>query len=147
MSYINSDVLLVSKFGIRQGIVYNNLDKLDNNRIDNCISSILLSNNFDLDKYNRIYDLAINLAEHLDIKLLEYKNIICTSSKMFDIGKSFDSINYYKYSYYYLINNKINGLTDKEQLMSSYIIRFLNKNNFNDISVDIFNKKIKVITM
>lgn len=66
---------------------------------------------------------------------------------MFDIGKSFDCINYYKHSYYYLINNKINGLTDKEQLMSSYIIRFLNKNNFNDISVDIFNKKIKVITM
>ncbi|MGL5315963.1 MAG: hypothetical protein ACRC92_22095 [Peptostreptococcaceae bacterium] len=127
MDYTNSNEIIISKFGIREGIVFSNLDKNIGGVLNRSIASILVGNNILYNQYDNIYNLAITLSKNFGVYSKELDNILNISIKLQNIGKAVDYNNFYKHSMYFILNNILCGVNHKEQVMSCYILRFLQK--------------------
>ncbi len=127
LNYIQSSNIITSARGLRDGIMYeyieNNYD-YEKNMLVYSITGIMNKLNINKNHANHVYEISKNLFEDLrPIHKLNdsYRRILITSSLLHDCGISIDYYNHHKHSFYVILNSSINGLTQKELLMSAAI--------------------------
>ncbi len=130
MSYIDSKELIINRYGIRQGLIFKQLNLPIHSVIDYSLCNLL--HHFKLDEHHndRLKQSTLTLANQLNIKDQNSINIIKTISKLYQIGQVISYQNINKHSFHILMNVQVNGLCPKEQLMCAYAIRFLDRYNF-----------------
>jgi exopolyphosphatase/guanosine-5'-triphosphate,3'-diphosphate pyrophosphatase len=127
--FIDSNELYISSSGIRDGLLYEYILK-KRTPLDDVLDFSLNNHifNFELDKIHveqvwRITETLYNdLKPLLNISSSEnlYK-ILKTASLLHDCGIRISYYDHHKHSFYIILNSKINGLSHKEQIISSYI--------------------------
>lgn len=134
MKQINSDKLIVSGKGVREGLFYNYL--LDKNvYVDNPLMLSLenttkimgldLVHSYQVRKLTkRLFDLLKPVHKITD----DVGNIIDTSSLLHDAGIIINYYNHHRNSFFVILNSQVNGLSHKELLMSAYIASMHRKN-------------------
>ncbi|GAA0084625.1 exopolyphosphatase [Clostridium sp. CTA-7] len=119
--------IIISGRGLREGLMYEYLHSkysIPNDILDYSINGILDTLNSDKNHASNVFNLTFNLFNAL--KPLhhlgdEFLHIIKTSSMLHDCGISINYYGHHKHSFYIILNSYINGLTQKEVLMSAAI--------------------------
>lgn len=132
MKYCSSDKLIISQFGIKEGMLFNILNADESsiaNVLDYSINNIIFNEDFDKRYENKILNFSINFCKKLDCNLLNEK-ILRVTSYLSNIGSNISLENIHKHSFYKIINSNFYGLKPKEILMCAYIIALTKKENF-----------------
>ncbi len=132
MEYTDSNKLLISGNGLREGAFYKyyfNKYKLSeeivNNVLQHSVDNILLKYDVNIQHSYLIQKLSLDLFHQLKelhqldedaIKLLKI------SSLLHDIGLHVDYYNHHHHGFYLALNSRINGLTYKELIICAFII-------------------------
>src|SRR6056297_21477 len=128
MEYSNSSKLVISREGVREGLIYSKLGY----NLDNTVKNPL---KFSVKNMLKVYDSDIEHPEHvlfLFTKLFtelkdvhnikeDVSNIIYASAMLHDIGKMLDYKNHYEHSFYIMLNSILRGLSNEEQLKASIV--------------------------
>lgn len=128
MEYSNSSKLIISREGVREGLIYSKLGY----DLDNTVKNPL---KFSVKNMLKVYDSDIRHPEHVyflfntlynelkDVHNIkeDVKNIIYTSGMLHDIGKMIDYKNHYEHSFYIILNSILRGISNEEQLKSAII--------------------------
>lgn len=136
LTHTNVNNIITSAGGLRDGIMYEYIDKnyeYEKNMLIYSISGIMNKLNINKNHANHVYKICKDLFEDLKpIHKLDdsYKRILITSSLLHDCGTSIDYYNHHKHSFYIILNSSINGLTQKELLMSAAIAAYHRNNNY-----------------
>ena len=128
-NYIDSKSLIINRYGIRQGVIFNQLNIPPQSVLDYSLSNLLYHYRLPIHHNDRLKQSSITLANQLQINDLSSTNILKASSKLSDIGQIISYQNNAKHTFYLLMNISINGLNVKEQLMTAYTIRAGEKYN------------------
>lgn len=125
--YIDSKTLVINRYGIRQGMIFNQLTIPIHSVLDYSLCNFLHHFQLPVHFNDRLKQSTLTIAHELNMTDSTSIRILKTISKLHQIGRvvSFQNIN--KHSFYLLMNNQINGLLPKEQLMSAYSIRCLDR--------------------
>lgn len=127
LSYTSTSNVITSARGLRDGIIYEYLqDNYDyeKNMLVFSIKGIMNKLNINKNHATHVYEISQNIFEDLEpIHRLNdsYRRILITSALLHDCGISIDYYNHHKHSFYIILNSSINGLTQKELLMSAAI--------------------------
>lgn len=127
--YLDSKSLIINRYGIRQGIIYNQLTIPTQSVLDYSLANLLHHYRLPNHHNDRLKQSTLILASQLGIQDLSSVNILKASSKLHDIGQQISYQNYSKHTFYWLLNVQVNGLGVKEQLMTAYSIKYLEKYN------------------
>lgn len=129
MSYIDSKELIINRYGIRQGLIFKQLNLSTHSVIDYSLCNLL--NHFKIGEHHndRLKQSTLALANQLNIKDPSSINMLKTLSKLHQIGEVISYQNINKHSFHILMNVQINGLCPKEQLMCAYAIKLLDRFN------------------
>ena len=128
--------IITSAGGLKDGIMYEYISKNYNFEKNMLVYSILgIMNKLNINKYHEkhVYTLCKNLFESLKpLHKLDdsYNRILMTSTLLHDCGTSIDYYNHHKHSFYIILNSSINGLTQKELLMSAAIAAYHRNNSY-----------------
>jgi len=136
IEYLNLKELHVSGSGLRDGFLYEYIFKNKKpvvDVLDYSIKNNLLNYEIDLKHPTHVWMLTETLYNKLNsiinIPINPYK-ILKTAAMLHDIGIVISYYDHNKHSSYMIANAKINGLTQKQQLMASYIAALHRKNEF-----------------
>ncbi|MFL0197171.1 exopolyphosphatase [Clostridium sp. WILCCON 0269] len=134
--FVNSDELCISSSGIRDGLLYEYILHKEiplNDVLDFSLNNHIL--NFELDKIHALKVWSLTEILYNDLKLLidilpseSIYKILKTSSLLHDCGIRISYYDHHKHSFYIILNSKINGLSHKEQIISSYVAASHRKN-------------------
>ena len=132
VNFCGLDKLVLSRKGIREGLIYHHLCREDNpvkDVIDFSIQNIL--NNFNLNQNHayHIYQLTKSLYDKLkplyNLTAPEFEGdidkIILVAAMMHDIGNHINYYDHHEHSFYMILNTGLNGLSHRELLLSAYI--------------------------
>jgi len=128
MEYSNSSKLVISREGVREGLIYSKLGYGLKNTVKDPLK-------FSVKNMLKVYESDIEHPEHvcfLFTKLFnelkdvhnikeDVSNIIYASAMLHDIGKMLDYKNHYEHSFYIMLNSILRGLTNEEQLKASIV--------------------------
>lgn len=140
ITYTNSSLIRISNSSLREGILYEYINKnykIPKDMLDYSIYGILKSLNCNVDHAEQVYWICSTLfnelkpLHHLDDK---YLKILKTGSMLHDCGVSINYLHHHKHSFYIILNSYINKLTHKELLMSAAIASY---HRFNDFQLSI----------
>ncbi|MBM7555860.1 exopolyphosphatase [Halanaerobacter jeridensis] len=124
--------LILSRKGIREGLIYHHLCRSDQpvkDVVNFSIKNIMNNFNLNQDHAYHIYKLSKSLYDQLkdlyELKPSEFNGdidkIILVAAMMHDIGNHVNYYDHHEHSFYMLLNSGINGLSHRELLLSSYI--------------------------
>lgn len=127
LNHTQTSNIVTSARGLRDGIMYEYIEnnyEYEKNMLVYSIIGIMNKLNINKNHAKHVYEICKNLFE--DLKPIHklndsYKRILITSSLLHDCGISIDYYNHHKHSFYVILNSSINGLTQKELLMSAAI--------------------------
>ena len=148
--------LILSRKGIREGLVYHHLCKSDKpvkDVVDFSIKNVMKNFNLNQDHAYHIYKLTKSLYDQLkslyQLNSAEFDGdidkIILVAAMMHDIGNHINYYDHHEHSFYMILNSDIVGLSHRELLISAYISAShrhtkyslhkynLNRANFKDI--------------
>ena len=162
IDYLDIKELHVSGSGLRDGFLYEYIfknekpidqpfDKPLTDVLDFSLKNILLNYEIDLKHPNHVWMLTKTLYNELSSLInipIDPCKILKTAAMLHDIGIQISYFDHHKHSSYMIANSKINGLTHKQQLMSSYVAALHRKNEFKiDLKVyqDLITKQDLVI--
>lgn len=127
MNYINSKKLIISGNGIRDGILY---DEIQNNYreiknvLDFSLKSTMYRFNVDCSHAKKVYKFTKSLFKQLSPLLNLSKSnlkILKTASYLHDCGIKISYYNHEDHSFYMILNSRLKGLSQKELLLSAFI--------------------------
>lgn len=129
VKYINCSDVFVSCCGLREGIMF---EQIDPNIVNKPISQVLdasLANTLGIFDANtkhaeNVANLSIQMFEQLrQLHKLpnSYMRIIKTAATLHDIGTSIKYHDHHKHSFYLILNSNVFGLTHREHLMSALV--------------------------
>ena len=123
----NASNVIISGRGLREGVMYDYLEKtynLDNDILDYSINGILDTLNINKCHAKHVFDITSKLFDSLrPLHNLgeKYYHIVKTASMLHDCGISINYYDHHKHSFYVILHSYINGLSHKELLMSAAI--------------------------
>lgn len=128
--------ITISGRGIREGILYdyvNNNFKTLEMPLDFSLYGIMKNLNVNIPHAENVFNISLKLFNEL--KPLhhlrdDYYKIIKTASLLHDCGISIDYYNHHIHSFYIILNSNINGLNQKELLLSASIASYHRNNNY-----------------
>ena len=129
MSYIDSKELVINRYGIRQGVIFKQLNLPNHSFLDYSLCNLLTHFKLDEHHNDRLKPSTLTLANQLGIKDPYSVNILKTISKLHQIGQVISYQNVNKHTFHLLMNIQVNGLTPKEQLMCAYAVKLLDRFN------------------
>lgn len=140
MQTIFSPELIISDAGLRDGLIFkhfgNGPDDLVHNIFDNSLVNTMLNYDVNIPHAYHVYGLSVKLFEQLaplhGIKE-DVSRMMKTSAMLHDVGIKIQYSNHHEHSFYLILNSGLEGLLQKELLMSAFIA--LNHRT---------NKKVKV---
>jgi exopolyphosphatase/guanosine-5'-triphosphate,3'-diphosphate pyrophosphatase len=123
--YCSISELIVSGSGLREGLIYETLlgQTTLNSVLDFSLNILAQTLNIDLVHAQHVWKLAESL--YLQLKPLHQfsyhaDKILKTAAILNDCGKIVSFYNYYKHTFFMILNLPINGLTHKELIMTAY---------------------------
>ena len=140
MQTIFSPELIISDAGLRDGLIFkhfgNGPEDLVHNIFDNSLVNTMLNYDVNIPHAYHVYGLSVKLFEQLaplhGIKE-DVSRMMKTSAMLHDVGIKIQYSNHHEHSFYLILNSGLEGLLQKELLMSAFIA--LNHRT---------NKKVKV---
>lgn len=140
MKTIDAPKLIISDAGLRDGLIFeffgNGPDNLVHNIFDNSLVNTMLNYDVNISHAYHVHCLGLKLFEQLKplhgIKK-EVGKMMKTSAMLHDVGIKIQYSNHHEHSFYLILNSGLEGLLQKELLMSAFIA--LNHRT---------NKKIKI---
>ena len=141
MTYTDSKKLIINRYGIRQGVVFKQLQLPTHCILDYSLCNLLIHFKLDEHHNDRLKQSTLILAHQLGIIDTSSINILKTISKLHQVGHIISHQNVNKHTFNLLMNIQINGLTPKEQLMSAYAIRYLDRFNIKVENGNILNQQ------
>ncbi|MFP4456330.1 MAG: exopolyphosphatase [Clostridia bacterium] len=128
MKKLNSPYLAISGFGVREGLIYNYLLPKGKHLVDDVLVFSLMNsiNNFgaSLNHSKHIYFLASSIFDKLsEIHKIpnHYLNTLKAAAYLHDIGMFIQYYQHQDHTFYMMLNSSINGLTQRELVMSTFI--------------------------
>lgn len=125
----------ISGNGLREGIVYETtfaaMDTIEN-MLDSTIYAILARHDMDVRHSEHVYKLTKKMYDGLSpiLKLHEdYQDVLKTAAMLHDVGMSIRYYDHEKHSFYIILNSEINGLNQKEILLSALAASYHRNNN------------------
>ncbi len=129
LSLASPSHILISGYGLREGILYEYLFK--NKKIRRFSDVLDLS----LDNFMKLYGIRLNHANHVcHLALLIFdqlkplhglddnaKRLLRVASLLHDIGISVSFYDHFRHSFYIILNSRLNGLTHREILIISAV--------------------------
>lgn len=140
ITYTNSSLIRISNSSLREGLLYEYINKhynIPKDMLDYSIYGILKSLNCNIPHAEQVYWICSTLfnelkpLHHLDNK---YLKVLKTGAMLHDCGVSINYLHHHKHSFYIILNSYINKLTHKELLMSAAIASY---HRFNDFQLSI----------
>lgn len=132
MDYCHSKELIISEFGIKEGLLFKILNKKTEMEIDPLefsLNNIMELNNLNKNYRDKIFNLGKCIYEELDYTFFNNK-VLYTCSSLLDLGLSISLENVHKHSFYIILNSNLYGLSPKEILMCAYTIALSKKDDF-----------------
>lgn len=129
MEYLDSNELIISNSGIREGVIYeffgNGPGNLVHNIFDVSLINTMLLYDCNIEhSYHLlgiVYKLAKELEKYSNLKDDDYDKVIKASTMLHDMGIYIDYSNHHEHSFYLTLNSGLNGLTQKELLLSAFV--------------------------
>lgn len=129
MRYIDSKELIINRYGIRQGLLFKNLQLPAHSVLDYSICNLLIHFKLDEHHNDRLKQSTLTIANQLGINDHSSLSTLKVISKLHQIGQVISAQNINKHTFHLLMNLQINGLEPKEQLMAAYSIKLLDRFN------------------
>ncbi|MFO7820198.1 MAG: hypothetical protein R6V17_08200, partial [Halanaerobacter sp.] len=132
IDYCEIEKLVLSRKGIREGLIYHHLCRADNpvkDVIDFSLKNVMNNFNLNQDHAYHIYKLSKSLYDQLK-PLYELNSdkfngdidkVLLVAAMMHDIGNHINYYDHHEHSFYMILNSGINGLSHRELLLSAYI--------------------------
>ncbi|HAE43301.1 MAG TPA: exopolyphosphatase [Clostridiales bacterium] len=128
VDYLNSDSLIISRDGLREGLLYEKMGY----GIGNVTSDPLV---LSVENMLKVYDIDYGHASHVLILFRKLFNelseihqikenvddIIYTASMLHDVGKLLDYKNHHEHTFYIMLNSLLSGISHKKQLMAAIV--------------------------
>lgn len=140
MSILGSEHLIISNAGLRDGLIFKYFgdgpDNLVSNVFDNALVNTMLNYDVNIPHAYHVYGLAQKLFSQLrPIHGIDddVYHIVKASAMLHDVGIKIQYSNHHEHSFYLILNAGLQGLSQKEILMSAFVA--LNHRT---------NKKVKV---
>lgn len=136
MEYCSLNQLVVSGNGLREGLIFNNMQESGIEIPDPLHYSIynhLDSFNLSRDHAEHVYQLSRTLFEQLrDIHGIEpaWENCLKTGAMLHHSGLTVNYNNYHEHSLYMILNSGLGGITHRDLLISALIAAAHNKDNY-----------------
>lgn len=132
----NMEDITICTRDLNQGVLFEYLDKNYNKSkdiLDYSIEGIM--DNLNVNKTHALHVYKISNTLFNELKVLHklndsYINILKTASLLHDCGISIDYYNHHKHSFYIILNSYINGLNQKELLMSALTAAYHRNNTY-----------------
>ncbi|TYQ16844.1 UNVERIFIED_CONTAM: exopolyphosphatase/guanosine-5'-triphosphate,3'-diphosphate pyrophosphatase [Acetivibrio alkalicellulosi] len=148
ISVIFPKKLVISGFGLREGILFNYL--FSSKSIYHCEDVLALS----LSNFMHLYEIRQTHANHvcfLSLSLFDQlkelhrfgedeRNLLKIAALLHDIGISISYYEHYKHSFYIILNSRLNGLTHRETVLISAIAAAHSKEDFSTSWQEQFSK-------
>ena len=132
MDYCNSKELIVSEFGIKEGLLFKILNKETKEEItplEFSINNIMELNNLNKDYRDKIFNLSKSIYKELNYEFFNNK-VLYTCSSLLNLGFGISLENVHKHSFYMILNSTLYGLSPKEILMCAYTVALSKKDDF-----------------
>ena len=132
IDYSKIEKLVLSRKGIREGLIYHHLCRADNpvkDVIDFSLKNVMNNFNLNQDHAYHIYKLSKSLYDQLkplyELNSDEFNGdidkVLLVAAMMHDIGNHINYYDHHEHSFYMILNSGINGLSHRELLLSAYI--------------------------
>lgn len=132
MKYCSSKDLIISEFGIKEGLLFQILNKDAKSNmtpLEISLNNIICSEDLNTYYINRTFRMSKYFYNSLDSTLFNDK-ILYTCSNLLDIGFNISLGDVHNHSFYMILNSNFYSLAPKEILMCAYTIALSKKNNF-----------------
>lgn len=135
--------IIISGKGIREGLIYSHIhgeDAITADVLDYSLFNLLSQKNSSMQHAMHVFELAKSLHSQLKVffKNKNLDKILKTASILHDIGVSITYYDHHKHSFYMILNSQLNGLSQKELVMSAYIA-LLHRNKPDKLNVSMHN--------
>lgn len=132
VEYLDTKKLIISGYGLREGVFFQEYFKIwggNKKYVDSVlmhsINNILKNYDANLKHCFHVRELALTIFDQtngLHCMGDEERKILEVGSLLHDIGMYVDYYNHHKHGFYLVLNSRINGLTNKELVMTAYIV-------------------------
>lgn len=139
LNVTNFPQMTISASGLREGIMYNyavpsTVEKPISDILGHSISTIM--NYFDENTAHaeQVYNLSMQLFKQLRVlhKLpRQYVKVLRIAALLHDCGSRIKYYDHHKHSFYVILNSNLNGLTQRELLLSSFVASAHRKDGLN----------------
>ena len=132
MDYCNSKELIVSEFGIKEGLLFKILNKKTEKEmtpLEFSLNNIMELNNLNKDYRDKIFNLSKSIYKELNYEFFN-SNVLYACSSILNLGFSISLENVHKHSFYMILNSNLYGLSPKEILMCAYTVGLSKKDDF-----------------
>ncbi len=140
MEYLDLEELIISGRGIREGLLYEYLNKAQvvPDVLEYSLTTMLTNHNMRPSHGNDIWNLSKKLFDDLrpihniesEVNDVDVNKVLKTAAYLHDVGISTSYYDHHKHSFYIVINTNLNGLTQKEFLMAAYTTSLHRKDEF-----------------
>ncbi len=128
VDYLDSDGLIISRDGLREGLLYEKMGygigNVTANPLELSVENMLKVYNIDHIHATHVLFLFRKLFGELqEIHQIEedVDEIIYTASMLHDVGKLLDYKNHHEHTFYIMLNSLLSGISHKKQLMAAII--------------------------
>jgi exopolyphosphatase/guanosine-5'-triphosphate,3'-diphosphate pyrophosphatase len=146
VDYLGSDSLIISRDGLREGLLYEKMGygmgNVTSNPLKLSAENMLKVYGIDHDHAEHVLFLFRKLFSELqDIHLIkeDVDEIIYTASMLHDVGKLLDYKNHHEHTFYIMLNSLLSGISHKKQLMAA-IVAGNHTDSKLKISLDMYTK-------
>ncbi len=151
MDYIGSKELIISNYGIREGVIFDYFGygpgHLVPDIFENSLVNTMLHYDCNIEHAYHLYHIASKLKDELkDYSVItqDTDKILKASSMLHDIGDYIDYRNHHEHSFYLVLNSGLEGLSQKEMLLSAFITlhhRTNKKIHISDLYLNLLTEK------
>ena len=150
MEYCKSRELVISASGLREGLLFEYFGYTVGNPVDDVldfsVNNLIEKYRVNISHSKKVFSFADKIYKKIydNYDEEDYSKVIKASSLLHDSGIFISYENHHENSFYMIINSKINGLTQKEIIMSAFIAASHRAKNFKISMVpykNIFSKK------
>lgn len=131
MKTLDSRKLMISGNGLREGVFYeqylqeNGLPELVEEVTFHSVDNVLKNFEMNLDHCHHVKKLSLALFDQLqELHGMgpEERRLLSVGALLHDVGMHIDYYNHHKHGFYLTLNARLNGLRNRERVMSAYIV-------------------------
>lgn len=142
MEYIDSQNLVISGNGVREGVFYeyylkdvklNEVKVID--VLYHSVNNILKNYFVNLQHSYHVEKLALEIFDQTQALHkfgVEERKLLSVAALLHDIGTHIDYYNHHKHGFYLVLNSRLNGLRNREKLMCAFLVGFHRETDFKE---------------